>query len=67
VAGLEFQHPVAPGGVPARVAKKLTVDQTRSLFDRYQIVSQGYLEDVARLLVGTFSGTPAVRRLLGAP
>ena len=47
-------------GVPERVAMKVTCHKTRAVFDRYHIVSPGDLQDVARKLTGTFSGTSGV-------
>ena len=44
-------------GVPERVAMTVTGHRTRSVFDRYHIVSPGDLQDVARRLTGTISGT----------
>jgi integrase len=44
-------------GVPERVAMTATGHKTRSVFDRYHIVSPGDLQDVARKLAGTFQGT----------
>ena len=44
-------------GVPERVAIKVTGHKTRAVFDRYHIVSPGDLQEVARRLAGTFSGT----------
>ena len=44
-------------GVPERVAMTVTGHRTRSVFDRYHIVSPGDLQDVARRLTGTIPGT----------
>jgi hypothetical protein len=44
-------------GVPERVAMKITGHRTRTIFDRYHIVSPTDLQDAARKNAGTFSGT----------
>jgi len=41
-------------------ACKAAGHKTRAVFDRYHIVSPGDLQDVARKLTGTFSGTSGV-------
>ena len=45
-------------GVVERVAMTVTGHKSRSVFDRYHIVSPSDLQDVARKLMGTISGTP---------
>src|SRR5262245_57886685 len=49
-------------GVPERVAMTVTGHKTRSVFDRCHIVSPGDLQEVARRLTGTMSGTVTPQR-----
>jgi integrase len=44
-------------GVPERVAMKVFGHRSRTLFDRCHILSPGDLQEVARKLTGTISGT----------
>jgi hypothetical protein len=43
-------------GVPERIAMTVTGHRTRSVFDRYHIVSPANLQEVARKLTGTIWG-----------
>jgi hypothetical protein len=53
------------------MAMTVTGHKTRAVFDRYHIVSPGDLQDVAKRLAGTISGTMALEaapvRLTPAP
>jgi hypothetical protein len=54
-------------GVPERRAMIVTGHKPRAVFDRYPIVSPGDLQDVARRLTGTISGTVEGSGLTGDP
>ncbi len=54
-------------GVPERVAMKVTGHKTRSVFDRYHIVSPGDLQEVARKLSGITTGITEGIRRIGKP
>ena len=44
-------------GVSERVAMQLSGHRTRSVFERYNVTSEGDLREAARKLTGTISGT----------
>jgi len=44
-------------GVPRSVAMKITGHKTEAVYQRYAIVSDADLQDAARRLAGTFTGT----------
>ena len=66
-----FLATLAGGLLVASLAMTVTGHRTRSVFDRYHIVSPGDLQDVARRLTGTNPGTvtpqPTDARLTRVP
>lgn len=54
-------------GVSGRVAMQITGHKTRSVFDRYHIVSPADLREATQKLTGTFSGTSATSPLAPHP
>jgi len=54
-------------GVPEGVAMTVTGHRTNAVFKRYHIVSPKDLQEVARKLTGTFSGTLRPEKEQGVP
>ena len=54
-------------GIPERVAMQMAGYRTRSVFDRYPIVSDGDLQEAARRLESAFPGQTMTTTMTVAP
>ena len=54
---LAHEHNKLQAGVPRSVAMKITGHKTEAVYQPYAIVSDANLQDAARRLAGTFTGT----------